>query len=89
MFIAAVADRYAYATELAFAVARVDQGGVGAAVWRRLGCADQQTLTDVLDNPDGEYLCRRQVSPVPKRRNDAGPLSGRPGGRCAGGAGRS
>jgi hypothetical protein len=32
----------------------------GAAVWRRLGRTGEQTLTAVLDNPDGDALYRRQ-----------------------------
>jgi hypothetical protein len=36
--------------------------GADAAVWRRLGRADEQTLTEALDNPDGEDLYRRQYA---------------------------
>ncbi|MGW0315981.1 hypothetical protein [Streptomyces flavidovirens] len=36
--------------------------GADAAVWRRLGRTDEQTLTDALDNPDGDVLYRRQVA---------------------------
>ncbi|MFB7211108.1 hypothetical protein [Streptomyces sp. NPDC056255] len=31
-------------------------------MWQRLGRADEQTLTDALDNPDGEDLYRDQVA---------------------------
>ncbi|WP_267905313.1 replication-relaxation family protein [Streptomyces marianii] len=33
-----------------------DPLGAGGAVWRRLGRPDWQTLTDALDNPDGDRL---------------------------------
>lgn len=33
-----------------------DPKGAGGAVWRRLGRSDWQTLTDALDNPDGDRL---------------------------------
>ncbi|MER7191199.1 hypothetical protein [Streptomyces flaveolus] len=36
--------------------------GAHAAVWRRLGRADKQTLTDALDNPEGDALYRRQAA---------------------------
>ncbi|WP_060904611.1 hypothetical protein [Streptomyces scabiei] len=31
-------------------------------MWRRLGRKDEQTLTDALDNPDGDALYRRQYA---------------------------
>ncbi len=31
-------------------------------MWRRLGRADKQTLTDALDNPDGDALYRRRAA---------------------------
>ncbi|WP_234329336.1 MULTISPECIES: replication-relaxation family protein [unclassified Streptomyces] len=33
-----------------------DPKGAGGAVWRRLGRSDWQTLTEALDNPDGDRL---------------------------------
>ncbi len=39
---------------------QLTEHGADAAVWRRLGRADEQTLTDALDNPDGDGLHRRQ-----------------------------
>ncbi|WP_258056112.1 hypothetical protein [Streptomyces sp. Ru62] len=36
--------------------------GADAAVWRRLGREDEQTLADALDNPDGDALYRRQYA---------------------------
>ncbi|PLW72143.1 hypothetical protein C0036_14160 [Streptomyces sp. DJ] len=41
---------------------QLTEHGAGAAVWRRLGRADEQTLTDALDNPDGDILYRRQYA---------------------------
>ncbi|WP_244302582.1 hypothetical protein [Streptomyces viridosporus] len=41
---------------------QLTQHGVGAAVWRRLGRDGEQTLTDALDNPDGDALHRRQYA---------------------------
>lgn len=39
---------------------QLQQHGAGAAVWRRLGRTDEQTLTAALDNPDGDVLFREQ-----------------------------
>ncbi|MEE1930839.1 hypothetical protein V1J52_22095 [Streptomyces sp. TRM 70351] len=33
-----------------------DPAGAAGEVWRRLGCARWQTLTEALDNPDGDRL---------------------------------
>ncbi|MGA4862153.1 hypothetical protein ACPB9J_05890 [Streptomyces lavendulocolor] len=41
---------------------QLQEHGAGAAVWRRLGRTGEQTLTDALDNPDGEDLYRRQYA---------------------------
>lgn len=41
---------------------QLQQNGADAAVWRRLGRKDEQTLTDALDNPDGHALYRRQYA---------------------------
>ncbi|MEV7018928.1 hypothetical protein [Streptomyces sp. NPDC093991] len=41
---------------------QLQQHGADAAVWRRLGRKDEQTLTDALDNPDGDALYRRQYA---------------------------
>ncbi|MEW2289666.1 replication-relaxation family protein [Streptomyces sp. NPDC047841] len=41
---------------------QLQEHGAGAAVWQRLGRADEQTLTDALDNFDGEDLYRDQVA---------------------------
>ncbi|MEU1669388.1 hypothetical protein ABZ547_38610 [Streptomyces sparsogenes] len=39
---------------------QLQEHGAGAAVWRRLGRESEQTLTDALDNPDGDALYRVQ-----------------------------
>ncbi|WP_435600577.1 replication-relaxation family protein [Streptomyces sp. C10-9-1] len=39
---------------------QLTEHGAGAAVWRRLGRTEAQTLTAALDNPDGHALYRRQ-----------------------------
>lgn len=41
---------------------QLTEHGADAAVWRRLGRKDEQTLTDALDNPDGDSLYRRQYA---------------------------
>jgi hypothetical protein len=41
---------------------QLQEHGAGAAVWRRLGRKDEQTLTDALDNPDGDALYHRQYA---------------------------
>ncbi|MEU1357413.1 replication-relaxation family protein [Streptomyces cinnamoneus] len=41
---------------------QLQEHGAGAAVWRRLGRAGEQTLTAALDNPDGDALYRRQAA---------------------------
>ncbi|MEU6602779.1 replication-relaxation family protein [Streptomyces flaveolus] len=41
---------------------QLQEYGADAAVWRRLGRKDEQTLTDALDNPDGDALYRRQYA---------------------------
>ncbi|AEY86838.1 hypothetical protein SHJG_8851 [Streptomyces hygroscopicus subsp. jinggangensis 5008] len=41
---------------------QLQEHGADAAVWRRLGRKDEQTLTDALDNPDGDALYRRQYA---------------------------
>ncbi|MER6162827.1 replication-relaxation family protein [Streptomyces sp. NPDC001868] len=41
---------------------QLQEHGADAAVWRRLGRADEQTLTDALDNPGGENLYRDQLA---------------------------
>jgi len=41
---------------------QLTEHGADAAVWRRLGRKDEQTLTDALDNPDGDALYRRQYA---------------------------
>ncbi|MGA4960400.1 replication-relaxation family protein [Streptomyces lavendulocolor] len=41
---------------------QLTEHGADAAVWRRLGRTGEQTLTDALDNPDGEDLYRRQYA---------------------------
>ncbi len=42
---------------------QMTEHGADAAVWWRPGRADEQTLTDALDNPDGDALCRRLPLP--------------------------
>ncbi|MGA5499248.1 hypothetical protein ACPCSP_33535 [Streptomyces cinereoruber] len=41
---------------------QLQEHGAGAAVWRRLGRTREQTLTDALDNPDGDVLYHRQYA---------------------------
>ncbi|MDJ0465476.1 replication-relaxation family protein [Streptomyces sp. H27-C3] len=41
---------------------QLQEHGADAAVWRRLGRADDQKLADALDNPDGDALFHRQVA---------------------------
>ncbi|MEU5709997.1 MULTISPECIES: hypothetical protein [Streptomyces] len=41
---------------------QLKEHGADAAVWRRLGRKDEQTLTGALDNPDGDALYRRQYA---------------------------
>ncbi|MGW9453387.1 replication-relaxation family protein [Streptomyces sp. NPDC055632] len=41
---------------------QLQEHGAGAAVWRRLGRKDEQSLTDALDNPDGHALYHRQYA---------------------------
>ncbi|MFC7795367.1 hypothetical protein [Streptomyces cinereoruber] len=41
---------------------QLQEHGAGAAVWRRLGRKDEQSLTDALDNPDGHALYHRQYT---------------------------
>ncbi|WP_435192117.1 hypothetical protein [Streptomyces sp. bgisy126] len=41
---------------------QLQEHGAHAAVWRRLGRTDEQTLTDALDNPDGHALYHRQYT---------------------------
>ncbi|MFH0246301.1 hypothetical protein ACGRHY_28660 [Streptomyces sp. HK10] len=41
---------------------QLTEHGADAAVWRRLGRKDEQTLTDALDNPDGHALYRSQYA---------------------------
>ncbi|MFE5852336.1 hypothetical protein ACFQ61_03810 [Streptomyces sp. NPDC056500] len=41
---------------------QLEGDGAGAAVWRQLGRTGEQTLTDALDNPDGDTLYRRQAA---------------------------
>ncbi|MGI5360021.1 hypothetical protein ACQI4E_32650 [Streptomyces sp. CA-252508] len=41
---------------------QLQKHGADAAVWRRLGRTTEQTLTDALDNPDGDVLYRRQYA---------------------------
>lgn len=41
---------------------QLQEHGADAAVWRRLGRTDEQTLTAALDNPDGDTLYRRQAA---------------------------
>jgi hypothetical protein len=41
---------------------QLQEHGADAAVWRRLGRKDEQTLTAALDNPDGDALYRRQYA---------------------------
>ncbi|MFC7900164.1 hypothetical protein ACFUV1_08405 [Streptomyces griseoincarnatus] len=41
---------------------QLTEHGAGAAVWRRLGRDGERTLTDALDNPDGDALYRRQYA---------------------------
>ncbi|OSZ59863.1 hypothetical protein OQI_13945 [Streptomyces pharetrae CZA14] len=41
---------------------QLQEHGADAAVWRRLGRKDEQTLTDALDNPDGDALYHRQYA---------------------------
>ncbi|MEU9983786.1 hypothetical protein [Streptomyces sp. NPDC050856] len=44
------------------ALEQLAEHGVEAAVWQCLGRADEQTLTDALDNPDGDALYCRQYA---------------------------
>lgn len=41
---------------------QLQEHGADAVVWRRLGRKDEQTLTETLDNPDGDALYRRQYA---------------------------
>ncbi|KUN16262.1 hypothetical protein AQJ11_39890 [Streptomyces corchorusii] len=41
---------------------QLKEHGADAAVWRRLGRKDEQSLTDALDNADGDALYRRQYA---------------------------
>ncbi|MFD3519992.1 hypothetical protein [Streptomyces sp. NPDC058653] len=41
---------------------QLTEHGAGAAVWQRLGRTGEQTLTDALDNPDGDALYRDQAA---------------------------
>lgn len=44
-----------------------DPAGAGGAVWRRLGREQWQTLTEALDNPDGDRLYAVQRERVRRR----------------------
>lgn len=53
---------------------QLTEHGASAAVWRRLGRKEEQTLTDALDNPDGDILYRAQearAEAADKRRRAA------------------
>ncbi|MFF8293528.1 hypothetical protein ACF068_30555 [Streptomyces sp. NPDC016309] len=41
---------------------QLTERGAGAAVWRRLGRKDEQTLAAALGNPDGDVLFRDQYA---------------------------
>ncbi|MFJ2271819.1 replication-relaxation family protein [Streptomyces sp. NPDC087849] len=45
-----------------------DPAGAAGAVWRRLGCDEWQTLTEALDNPDGERLYRVELQEARRRQ---------------------
>jgi hypothetical protein len=45
-----------------------DPAGAAGAVWRRLGRDEWQTLTEALDNPDGERLYRVQFRQARRRQ---------------------
>ncbi|MET7435934.1 MULTISPECIES: hypothetical protein [Streptomyces] len=60
---AITAKDYSQAVPVVFTtLEQLQEHGANAAVWQRLGRADEQTLTDALDNPDGEDLYRDQVA---------------------------
>ncbi|MFF3934200.1 hypothetical protein [Streptomyces hirsutus] len=60
---AITAKDYSQAVPVVFTtLEQLQEHGADAAVWRRLGRADEQTLTDALNNPDGENLYRDQVA---------------------------
>ncbi|MFJ4007707.1 replication-relaxation family protein [Streptomyces sp. NPDC090023] len=45
-----------------------DPAGAAGKVWRRLGRDEWQTLTEALDNPDGERLYRRELRDAHRRQ---------------------
>ncbi|WP_459740919.1 hypothetical protein [Streptomyces sp. E-15] len=45
-----------------------DPAGAAGAVWRRLGREEWQTLTEALDNPDGERLYRVELREARRRQ---------------------
>ncbi|MFI2913908.1 replication-relaxation family protein [Streptomyces sp. PDY-4] len=60
---AITAKDYSQAVPVVFTtLEQLTEHGADAAVWRRLGRKDEQTLTDALDNPDGDALYRRQYA---------------------------
>jgi hypothetical protein len=52
---------------------QLTEHGAGAAVWRRLGRTGEQTLTDALDNPDGDapYRCQHARAEAEDERRRA------------------
>ncbi|MFE4800476.1 replication-relaxation family protein [Streptomyces sp. NPDC056708] len=80
---AITAKDYSQAVPVVFTTLEQLQGrGADAVVWQRLGRADEQTLTDALDNLDGEDLYRDQIARAEaeeKRRRAAEGEAQRPG----------
>ncbi|MEU2599844.1 hypothetical protein ABZ669_22100 [Streptomyces hirsutus] len=67
---------------------QLTEHGAGAAVWRWLGRAGEQTLTAALNSPDADALYRGQAAcaDAEDKRRRAAERGGRSG-RCARGAG--
>ncbi|WP_232542892.1 hypothetical protein [Streptomyces sp. QHH-9511] len=87
---AIMAKDYSQAVLVVFTtLEQLQEHGAAAAVWLRLGRKDEQTLTDALDNPTAALSTAASTRRPKRKRNGAVPLSGRRGGRCASGAGRS
>ncbi|MEU8138202.1 replication-relaxation family protein [Streptodolium elevatio] len=49
---------------------QLDAHGAGAAVWKRLGRSGWQTLTDALDNPNGDRLYEAERAEVHRRAQE-------------------
>ncbi|MFE1199949.1 hypothetical protein ACFW6E_45930 [Streptomyces olivaceoviridis] len=68
---------------------QLQEHGADAAVWRRLGRKGEQSLTDALDNPDGDALYRRQYARAEAEDEGRRAAERERGGRCASGVGGS